>query len=155
MEKQIIGNKTKIEEELSLILDELDSDPTVKYQVSIKDTRTISQNDLLHGALRILAEEMGENNIEDLKLQLKTDMGLYSDKVIVENNKEIVIRTYKSTAHMSKRELSSFYDYICQQGAENFGLDIDSMIQELKQDKENNLSIPIKTSANFVKLKRN
>ena len=45
------------------------------YQIIIDNTRTLSQNNLLHAMIRELGKEMGMEDIELLKKQLKFQFG--------------------------------------------------------------------------------
>ncbi len=133
MKKTIKGSRSKALKDVIDYLSNLELDEEKEknevYVITVDENRSIPQNRLIHSALRLLAEEMGEDNIEKLKRDLKQEMGLFTDYIVDTKNGRTINREFESTADFSKKKLSAFYDYICRQAMENFQLDINGILE--------------------------
>lgn len=132
MKKTIKGSRSKVLKDVIDYLSNLELDAEKEknevFIITVDENRSLLQNNLIHSALRLLAEEMGEDNIERLKMDLKEQMGLFTDYTVDTKNGRTINREFKSSADFSKKELSAFYDYICRQAIDNFQLDINGIL---------------------------
>lgn len=107
--KQIYkGSPDKIMDELETYFKGLSQKDMNKiYQVSLDNTRTLSQNNLVHTIIRDIALFTGED-FNRMKRIIKTELGYFNDTHVDTDDSSYITRIYSKTSEMSSKELGEF-----------------------------------------------
>lgn len=103
---EVSGGKLKLDEEqkFKMYIASL-SGPVYVVVSKPQDTRTLPQNDLLHGYIRLVCDETGDPDFEGMKEYLKKTCGVLEIKTKFGKEEKIV----KSTAIYTKEEMDMFF----------------------------------------------
>ena len=100
----------------------------------IQDVRTNQQNKYFHAILSDINQEIGEWDMEALKILFKDKFGWYKMEMDFDGKP---IKIYNTTANMTKEEMSLFTNQITTFAAEFFGMVIQTPEEYFSNSNEN------------------
>lgn len=121
--KTLKGNPVKLKDLLDSALTDLN--PTEEFIVTISKKRTVSHNNYLYRAFRLIGTEMGESSIDKVKNIIKDELGYYNYEI--ENGKRV--KKYMSTSDFTQVEMVDFLDKLKALAYDMWGIDLENLIK--------------------------